>query len=222
MMTKEDRVMLKTYRTVRGYGQNELVIDKSRFIAYVNRAEDEAAAFDFIESIRKKHRDATHNCSAYIIGEHDEHQKANDDGEPSGTAGVPMLEILKKMNVKNTVVVVTRYFGGIKLGAGGLIRAYSKAAKRGVLAAGVIERSIHRQILITVDYTWHGKLENEFQTNGIIIQDTQFSDRVTFTVLIEEGKETAFEQHLVNLTSGQAVIKRGKTEYVDRKVEVGA
>ncbi len=112
--------MLHHYNTVKGYGEHEIIIERSRFITYVNRVETEEEAQEFIASIKKKHHDANHNCSAYMIGENNLIQKANDDGEPSGTAGVPMLEVIKKRDLKDTVVVVTRYFGGIKLGAGGL------------------------------------------------------------------------------------------------------
>jgi uncharacterized YigZ family protein len=121
----------KDYLTVKGFGETEIIIQKSRFLTYVNRAETEQQAQAFIEEIKLKHKSANHNCSAYLIGEHDSIQKANDDGEPSGTAGFPMLEVLKKQGLKDTVVVVTRYFGGIKLGGGGLIRAYGKATTEG-------------------------------------------------------------------------------------------
>ncbi len=106
------------------------MIQKSRFIGYVKRVETEEDAQAFVQEIKKKHHDATHNCSAYMVGEHNQVQKANDDGEPSGTAGVPILEVLKKKDLKDTAVVVTRYFGGIKLGAGGLIRAYSSTTSQ--------------------------------------------------------------------------------------------
>src|SRR6478609_1018641 len=132
--------MLSTYFTVKKEGNDEQMIRKSRFIGYVKRVETEEAAVNFIQEIKKKHHDATHNCSAYIIGEHDQIQKANDDGEPSGTAGVPMLEVLKKQKLKDTAVVVTRYFGGIKLGSGGLIRAYGRATSEGISATGTVER----------------------------------------------------------------------------------
>lgn len=125
--------MRKDYKTVKGYGEKEIVISKSRFIAYVDRAETEEEAINFINKIKKMHYNATHNCSCYMIGEHNQIQKANDDGEPSGTAGVPMLEVLKKQGLQDTVVVVTRYFGGIKLGAGGLVRAYGKATTEGIV-----------------------------------------------------------------------------------------
>ena len=123
--------MRANYRTIKGYGESEFVIQRSRFITFVMRVETEEEALDFINEIKKMHHTATHNCSAYMIGEHDDIQKANDDGEPSGTAGVPILEVLKKQKLKDTVIVVTRYFGGIKLGGGGLIRAYGRAASEG-------------------------------------------------------------------------------------------
>ncbi|MDP4171543.1 MAG: YigZ family protein, partial [Bacillota bacterium] len=136
--------MLASYYTVKMAGEHEIIIDKSRFIAHIARAETEEQAQEFIQRIKKEHLDATHNCSAYLIGENDLIQKANDDGEPSGTAGVPMLEVLKKRKLKDTVVVVTRYFGGIKLGAGGLIRAYGKSVSEGINEVGIVERTLTR------------------------------------------------------------------------------
>src|SRR5690625_617238 len=132
ILFKRSLSMLTKYYTVKKSGSTQLMIQKSRFIGYIKRVETEEAAQEFINSIKKKHYDATHNCSAYIIGEHDQIQKANDDGEPSGTAGVPMLEVLKKQNLKDTAVIVTRYFGGIKLGAGGLIRAYGSTTSEAI------------------------------------------------------------------------------------------
>ncbi|MED4161661.1 YigZ family protein, partial [Halalkalibacterium halodurans] len=130
--------MLTSYYTVKESGIHEISIQKSRFIAHLSRATSEEEAIEFIEQIKKEHWNATHNCSAYLIGENDQVQKANDDGEPSGTAGVPMLEVLKKRRLKDTVAVVTRYFGGVKLGAGGLIRAYGSAVSEGLNAIGVV------------------------------------------------------------------------------------
>ena len=140
--------MLTKYYTVNKSGSAQLVIQKSRFIGYIKRVETEEAAQKFIDTIKKKHYDATHNCSAYIIGEHDQIQKANDDGEPSGTAGVPILEVLKKQNLKDTAVVVTRYFGGIKLGAGGLIRAYGSTTSKAIKATGIVQRQLVQGISI--------------------------------------------------------------------------
>ena len=148
--------MRNTYRTVQGYGQAEVEINKSRFIAYVNRAESEEEAIAFLERIRKQHWDATHNCAAYIVGENEEHQKANDDGEPSGTAGRPILEVIKRSALTDTIIIVTRYFGGIKLGTGGLIRAYGKSAVVGLEAAGIVERQLHTRMTATIDYSLLG------------------------------------------------------------------
>lgn len=153
--------MLQSYLTVAGEGTHEIVIEKSRFICHLSRVSTEEEAQNFINHIKKQHWNATHNCSAYVIGENDQIQKANDDGEPSGTAGVPMLEVLKKRNLKDTCAVVTRYFGGIKLGAGGLIRAYGKSVSEGLNHVGVVERKLMRVMHTTVNYTWIGKLENE-------------------------------------------------------------
>jgi uncharacterized YigZ family protein len=211
--------MLTSYKTVTGYGENEIIINRSQFISYVERAESEEYALTFIDKIKKKHWNASHNCSAYLIGENDQIQKANDDGEPSGTAGKPMLELLKKMGLKDTVVIVTRYFGGIKLGAGGLIRAYSQATKEGVLAAGIIQRSLHKEIIATVDYTWHGKLENEMNNRGYTISNTEFMEHVKMTLLTLEEEEDHFIQLLTNLTNGQASITTGDLVYVDKPVE---
>src|SRR5699024_9512952 len=152
--------MLTQYFTVKKRGSVEITIQQSRFIGYVKRVETEEDAQKFIQESKKKHHDATHNCSAYMIGEHDQIQKANDDGEPSGTAGIPMLEVLKKQGLKDTAVVVTRYFGGIKLGAGGLIRAYGNTTSQAIQATGIVRRQLMQGFSITVDYALLGKLEN--------------------------------------------------------------
>ncbi|AGE23718.1 MULTISPECIES: YigZ family protein [Geobacillus] len=208
--------MLQTYYTVKGYGEREIVIEKSRFICYINRAETEEEAVAFIQQIKKKHWDATHNCSAYLIGEHDQIQKANDDGEPSGTAGVPMLEVLKKKGVKDTVAVVTRYFGGIKLGAGGLVRAYSRAVSEGLNAAGIVERRLMRVMHVTIDYPWLGKVENELRSSVYTIKNIQYADRVTFDVLVPEDGQSSFGEWMTELTNGRADIQAGAMEYAER------
>ena len=162
--------MLPYYFTVKEHGEHEIVIQKSRFIAHVARVETEEAAQTFIQDIKKEHWNASHNCSAYLIGENNQIQKANDDGEPGGTAGVPMLEVLKKRDLKDTVVVVTRYFGGIKLGAGGLIRAYGKSTSEGINAVGVVERKLMTVMHTKIDYTWLGKIENELRSSVLSIK----------------------------------------------------
>jgi len=207
--------LLTSYRTVKTLGQHEIVIQKSRFICFLNRATTEEEAQAFIEKIKKEHWNATHNCSAYIIGEHDDIQKANDDGEPSGTAGVPMLEVLKKRNLKDTVVVVTRYFGGIKLGAGGLIRAYGGAVSEGLKAVGIVERRLMQVMRTTVDYTWLGKLENELRQSPYQIKEIHYLEQVEIETYVEANDVEAFRQWMINLTNGQANIQAEETEYLE-------
>lgn len=207
--------MRANYETVKGYGESEIIISKSRFLTYVERVETEEDAIAFIEQIKKKHYQATHNCSAYLIGEHDNIQKANDDGEPSGTAGVPMLEVLKKQGLKDVVVVVTRYFGGIKLGSGGLIRAYGKATTEGIKAAGVVARKQHRTIRVTADYTWLGKLENEIRNAHYTLTDIVYADNVEIIVATLEEEKDNFATWITDLTNGQALTTFEDIEFVE-------
>lgn len=207
--------MRANYETVKGYGESEIIISKSRFLTYVERVETEEDAIAFIEQIKKKHYQATHNCSAYLIGEHDNIQKANDDGEPSGTAGVPMLEVLKKQGLKDVVVVVTRYFGGIKLGSGGLIRAYGKATTEGIKAAGVVARKQHRTIRVTADYTWLGKLENEVRNAHYTLTDIVYADNVEIIVATLEEEKDIFAAWITDLTNGQALTTFEDIEFVE-------
>lgn len=205
--------MLPSYLTVKGYGKHEIVIEKSRFIAHISRAETEEEALGFIQSIKKKHLNATHNCSAYLIGEHDLIQKANDDGEPSGTAGIPILEVIKKRKLKDTVVVVTRYFGGIKLGAGGLIRAYGKSTSEGLIATGIVERKLMQVVHIKVDYSWIGKLENELRASIYEIKDIHYLDTVEFEVFVSEAEVQKFSDWMVEMTNGQCHLSNGEVLY---------
>ncbi|UVI31437.1 YigZ family protein [Paenibacillus spongiae] len=205
--------MLDKYKTVRQQASKEIVIKKSRFIGYGKPVDSEEEAVAFIEEIKKQNWNATHNCSAYIIGERDEYQKQSDDGEPSGTAGKPMLEVLKHQGVKNVVIVVTRYFGGIMLGAGGLIRAYTDGAVAALEAAEVIVKVLHREVIVEVDYTWYGKLENEFHARGVRVGGTEFTDRVVITCLPEVTEADPFIAWITDLTQGQAVISTGEDKY---------
>ncbi|MGD6842979.1 YigZ family protein [Bacillus infantis] len=210
--------MLSYYRTVKDYGEHEIIIQKSRFIAHIARAETEEEAQQFIQMIKKKHSTATHNCSAYLIGENNQIQKANDDGEPSGTAGVPILEVLKKKDLKDTAAVITRYFGGIKLGAGGLIRAYGKSASEGIAAAGIVERRLMRVMHTKVEYTWLGKLENELRSSVYPIKEIHYLDSVEFETYAEEGKTAIFSDWMTELTNGQADISEGSSLYLEEEV----
>lgn len=207
--------LLHHYNTVKGYGEHEINIERSRFITYVTRAETEEEAQEFITSIKKKHHDANHNCSAYMIGENNLIQKANDDGEPSGTAGVPMLEVLKKRDLKDTVVVVTRYFGGIKLGAGGLIRAYGRATSEGLNATGIVERRLMRVMKTKIDYTWLGKLENEVRSSHYQLKEIHYLEAVEVDVYVEEASKEQFVAWMTELTNGQGEITEGEVEYLE-------
>ncbi|GLI83246.1 IMPACT family member YvyE [Rossellomorea marisflavi] len=207
--------MLHKYYTVKGPGENEIVIDRSRFIAHVARVETEEDAQAFIADIKKQHWSANHNCSAYMIGENNLIQKANDDGEPSGTAGVPMLEVLKKRDLKDTVVVVTRYFGGIKLGAGGLIRAYGKSTSEGLNATGVVERKLMRIMKTKIDYAWLGKVENEIRSSHYQLKEIHYLDAVEVEVYVEEAAKDDFTSWMTELTNGQGEISEGEVEYLE-------
>ncbi|MFP7492383.1 YigZ family protein [Terribacillus saccharophilus] len=210
--------MLTTYFTVKTEGSHEIVIQKSRFIGHVKRVETEEEAIGFIQKIKKEHKDATHNCSAYMIGEHDLIQKASDDGEPSGTAGVPILEVLKKKGLKDTAVVVTRYFGGIKLGAGGLIRAYSGSASQSIDEIGIVRRQLMQLAEVHIDYTLLGKAENELRQSAYTLRSIDYADRVVLHVAMESGKEEEFQAYMTDMTNAQAEITFGGQEYIEEDV----
>ena len=205
--------MLKTYRTVEQLGQDEVVIEKSTFIGYARPVENEEAALAFIQEIKKKHRDATHNVPAYVLGEHNEVQRCNDDGEPSGTAGVPVLEVLKKENVRNVAIVVTRYFGGIKLGTGGLVRAYTKGATVALESAKIITRVLYQTVIISVDYTLLGSLQNQLKLKQYGIRDVVYEDVVHLHVWVEEEDVPNFKAQVIEWTNGRAAIADGELCY---------
>ena len=208
-------MMLSCYLTVKKTGEHEITIQKSRFIAHITRAETETEAMEFIQAIKKQHWGATHNCSAYLIGEHDQIQKANDDGEPSGTAGVPILEVLKKRKLKDTAVVVTRYFGGIKLGAGGLIRAYGKATSEGLDAVGIVERKLSQIVHAKFDYTWLGKIEKELRAANYTIKEIHYLDTVEVETYVDESQVQVFKDRMIELTNGQCTLNLGDIVYLE-------
>ncbi|MFH5181229.1 YigZ family protein [Paenibacillus sp. TAB 01] len=209
--------MLAQYKTVKHEGKAEIVIKKSRFIGHAKPVATEEEAIQFIAAIKKEHSLATHNCSAYMIGERDEIQKQSDDGEPSGTAGKPILEVIKNQGLKNVAVVVTRYFGGIMLGAGGLIRAYTDGAVVGLAAAEPIYQVLHKEVLVEIDYTWHGKVENELRNRNTLLGETSFTDKVTITCLPIAEEAERFIAWMTDVTQGQGVIMAGEERYVEHK-----
>lgn len=210
--------MLYRYFTVKQLGEAETVIKRSRFIGQAMPVSDEQEAEDFIQQVKKQHRSASHHCSAYMIGERDQIQKQSDDGEPSGTAGKPILEVIKNKALKNVVVVVTRYFGGVKLGASGLIRAYTEGAVVGIEAAEPVEQVLHRRVSIQIDYTWQGKLENELRQKQMMLEETTFTDKVTYHCLPEAETAEEFKAWLTDLTQGKGEITSGESLYIGHPI----
>ena len=194
---------MKNYRTVAGdeIFSAEYEIKKSKFIAHVKHVETEESAREFLQAIRKKYFDATHNCSAWILGEGGNLQKSNDDGEPGGTAGNPILETIKKNDLTNTAVVVTRYFGGIKLGAGGLIRAYSHTAALGIDAAKILRMTTFQKISLTLEYNFLAQVENFLRKKNIRVESSDYADVVTLNILILPDEVENFLTELTDLTA---------------------
>lgn len=211
--------MNTNYKTIKGYAEAEYEINKSRFLAFIERVNTEAEAIDFINKIKKLHWEARHNSSAYIIGNRGQIQKADDDGEPSGTAGKPILEVLKKNDVKDIVIVITRYFGGIKLGAGGLIRAYGKATSLGLEAALIVEKIQYVRIAIEIDYTLLGTLENNLRLHHYRIEDKIFTDKVCVVVFVKKGFEDHLIEAVTNWTSSNCILTKLDTLYLEILVD---
>ena len=185
-------------------GEEELIEKKSRFIATVKPVDSEEEALEFIAAIKKKYWNARHNCFAFVIGERQEIQRCSDDGEPQGTAGRPMLDVLLGEDVHNAAVVVTRYFGGILLGTGGLVRAYSRSVQLGLEASTIIEKTKGSRITIQTDYNGVGKLQYLLGQRGIPIVDSQYTDVVKLELLVEESTVTELHEAVTEATSGRA------------------
>lgn len=210
--------MLDHYLTIQSDGKHEIIIEKSRFICHIMRVTTESEAQTFIQTIKKEHRDATHNCSAYIIGENDQFQKAHDDGEPSGTAGVPMLEVLKKKKLKNIAVVVTRYFGGTKLGAGGLVRAYGSAVSETIQTIGIVECTLATIIKCSFAYSLVGKIENALEQKSYQINDKEFTDKVIFHVFVDNDDIPHFRKWITEMANGQLELTESTQKYREKDV----
>lgn len=200
--------MDKSIITIKQAHSIENVISKSRFIAYIKPVSTENEAKAFIDEIKTKHKDATHNCSAYTVGPEMNIQKANDDGEPSGTAGIPMLEILKKQEIHNVCVVVTRYFGGIQLGAGGLIRAYSGAVRDVIYDIGRVELREAIPVTVTLDYDQTGKFEYELASTTFLLREQFYTDKVSYQIDVVKNEYDAFIDFLNRITSGNYDLKQ--------------
>ena len=205
--------MLASYKTVYSGGEAEIVEKKSRFIASVQPVKTEEEALEFIEKIKKKNWNATHNCFAYAIGERSEIQRGSDDGEPSGTAGKPMLDVIMGGELHNVAVVVTRYFGGTLLGTGGLVRAYSRSVQEGLAESKVITKYHGCRLNIGTDYTSLGKIQYILGQKGLTILDSVYTDKVTVEVLIPEDLYEEVISEIIEGTNGQAQIERGDDCY---------
>lgn len=201
--------MAAEYRTVYTGGEGEIVEKKSRFIATAAPVRSEEEALQVIEQIRKKYWDARHNCFAYVIGERGELERFSDDGEPGGTAGKPILEVIKGEELRNTLIIVTRYFGGTLLGTGGLVRAYSAAAKAGIASSVIITRIPGIKLHITTEYTGLGKIQYILGQRGITTLDSVYTDKVELEVLTAEAEAEAVKAELTEGTNGQAIIETG-------------
>jgi uncharacterized YigZ family protein len=205
------------YKTVHEFGQDEVIIEKSTFIGYAKPVKTEEEAVEFINEIKKKHKDARHNVWAYTIGQNMNIQRYSDDGEPQGTAGIPTLEVIKKEDLRDVAVVVTRYFGGIKLGAGGLVRAYTKGAKIGLEAAKIIEKVMFQEVRVRIDYNQLGRVQNEIMNMNYIIKDTIYADNVEIVVYSRLEDVEKLVSRMTDITSATAENILGEEFYLSVK-----
>ena len=208
--------MRERYKTVYVGGTDELIEKKSRFIATVRPVENEEQALSFIEEMRKKYWDARHNCYAYTTGLNRENTRASDDGEPSQTAGRPMLDVLLGADLYNTAVVVTRYFGGVLLGTGGLVRAYSGAAAKGIEASTVIEKIFGASLEISTDYNGYGKLQYLAAQNDYAVLGTEFGQDVKMRLLVSLDQENACRKLITEASNGKAQIEKTGEQYFSK------
>ncbi len=208
---------MEDYKTVLNDAEAEMIERKSRFIGYCRPVKNQDEAIDFINEIRAMHRQATHNVYAYVLRE-DNIMRYSDDGEPAGTAGVPVLEVIKKEGLTDICVVVTRYFGGILLGAGGLVRAYGKSAKLGIDEAKRIEKIFCKLYLIRCDYSTYGKLEYTINTEGYILKDCAFENDVCMTVGVKPEEENAFLKAVADISGGSAKLSELPGEYITKEL----
>lgn len=192
-----------SYRTIAKKGFDEIIINKSRFIGYASPIASEEEAISFIREIKEKHKDATHNVYGYVYGKESNIQRFSDDGEPSGTAGIPVLEVIKKEELRNLVVVVTRYFGGTKLGGGGLIRAYTKSAKLAIDSSIIVQNKLFNILLIKTSYSSYGKIENYFLEGAYSVESIDFLEQVEIEIYIEKTEMDRVISDLMNITSGE-------------------
>ncbi|KRM72340.1 YigZ family protein [Lacticaseibacillus brantae] len=201
------------YITIAHDGEYEFSEKKSRFICQMARVKSDEAAQTFITEIKKKQYKATHNVAAYVLGEHDEIQRAFDDGEPTGTAGVPMLQVIQQMHLKDVVAVTTRYFGGTKLGAGGLIRAYANSVSEAAHHIGLVERRLQKNVSLHITYAQLGTVQNFLEQANQPIAETTYTDVVTVQLFIDANRVAILETELTDRLNGQVHIEIGQDSY---------
>ncbi len=194
---------MKKFITIKENSYDEFVEKKSTFITHLVRVTSEEEAREFIQKMKKKHYDATHVCSCYVVGDNNEITRANDDGEPSGTAGSPMLDVLVKNEIKNVCATVIRYFGGTKLGTGGLVRAYGGGVINALKNATLVERKDALEIRLELDYSLNGKIEYEIEKTNFIVNNLEYTDKIIYTIYVMEEDYDSFQSWIANLTNGQ-------------------
>ncbi len=202
------------YKTIKNRGIAEYEDRKSRFIANVFPVETEEKAIEILNAVKKKYSDARHNVYAYVVRENNI-QRFSDDGEPSGTAGMPVLDAIRKRGLTDTLVVVTRYFGGTLLGTGGLVHAYGKSASEGIENACPVTRKLCDIFSVTADYTLSGKIEYSLQGSEYIIEDISYTDAVTFTVCVPSGEGERFIKEITEISLGNAKVEQIGEKFVD-------
>lgn len=204
-----------SYLTVARNGSAEIEVKRSRFICQVERVGTEDQARGVIERVRKQRWDARHNCSAFVLGPDGDVQRSNDDGEPSGTAGAPMLEVLRGRGVSDVVAVVTRYFGGVLLGAGGLVRAYSESVRVTLDDVGVLERRLLQMVDVVADHADSGRLENDLRTRSVTMLGVDYAERATLHMAVPAGELKSLSSVLAELTGGTTSVTPTGTAWVD-------
>ncbi|MDP3891541.1 YigZ family protein [Nocardioides sp.] len=204
-----------SYLTIARDGTAEIEVKRSRFLCTVSRVEDEPAARAVVERLRREHWDARHHCSAFVLGPDGALQRSSDDGEPAGTAGAPMLEVLRGREVSDVVAVVTRWFGGVLLGAGGLVRAYGDAVRAGLDEVGTRRRQLVTEHELVVSHTDAGRLESELRHRGVAVLDAAYADRVTLRLGVPAGATAGLAALVAELTGGAGGVRETGTSWVD-------
>lgn len=205
--------MVKEYRTIFDMGTDEIVEKKSRFIGYVAHVESEEEADAFVLGIKKKHYDARHNCYAYVIGENQQKLRFSDDGEPGGTAGKPILEVITGLGLVDVCIVVTRYFGGTLLGTGGLLRAYTQAAQKCVEATEIINKQLVIPVNIVTNYNDLGKIQYLLGTEKIPVTESDYGEEVKLTVAVPYDDYDRLEKQLIEITAAKVTLEKNEAVF---------